>query len=115
MAKFTVPELEELNNKHRQAGVETLKHEDFLATKQGQVTLNSPPWRLEQLETSTPSCPLPSDTSNPPQILEGIKVLELCRIVAGPTIGRILAEYGAQVLKITSPNLSDVPFFQVDG
>lgn len=29
-------------------------------------------------------------------------------------MGRILAEYGADVLKITSPNLSDVPFFQVD-
>lgn len=30
-------------------------------------------------------------------------------------MGRILGEYGADVLKITSPNLSDVPFFQVDG
>lgn len=29
-------------------------------------------------------------------------------------MGRILAEYGADVLKVTSPNLSDVPFFQVD-
>jgi crotonobetainyl-CoA:carnitine CoA-transferase CaiB-like acyl-CoA transferase len=47
--------------------------------------------------------------------LSGIKVLELCRIIAGPTITRILGEYGATVLKITSPNLSDVPFFQVDG
>lgn len=47
--------------------------------------------------------------------LAGIKVLELCRIIAGPVMGRILAEYGADVLKITSPNLSDVPFFQVDG
>lgn len=49
------------------------------------------------------------------RVLSGIKVLELCRIIAGPVIGRILAEYGADVLKITSPNLSDVPFFQVDG
>src|SRR5690554_449981 len=46
--------------------------------------------------------------------LAGIKVLELCRVIAGPVMGRILAEYGADVLKITSPNLSDVPFFQVD-
>jgi crotonobetainyl-CoA:carnitine CoA-transferase CaiB-like acyl-CoA transferase len=49
------------------------------------------------------------------QILTGVKVLELCRIIAGPSIGRGLAEHGASVLKITSPNLSDVPFFQVDG
>lgn len=42
-------------------------------------------------------------------------MLEICRIIAGPTVCRILGEYGADVLKITSPNLSDVPFFQVDG
>lgn len=30
-------------------------------------------------------------------------------------MGRGLAEYGAEVIKITSPDLSDVPFFQVDG
>lgn len=30
-------------------------------------------------------------------------------------MGRTLAEYGAQVIKVTSPNLSDVPFFQADG
>jgi crotonobetainyl-CoA:carnitine CoA-transferase CaiB-like acyl-CoA transferase len=54
--------------------------------------------------------PLPG-SSRP---LAGIKVIELCRIIAGPVMGRILAEYGADVLKVTSPNLSDVPFFQVD-
>ena len=30
-------------------------------------------------------------------------------------MGRGLAEYGAEVIKVTSPNLSDVPFFQVDA
>lgn len=49
------------------------------------------------------------------RLLAGVKVLELCRIIAGPVITRILGEYGADVLKITSPHLSDVPFFQVDG
>lgn len=29
---FTVQELEDMNSKHRQAGVEALKYEDFLAT-----------------------------------------------------------------------------------
>lgn len=71
------------------------------------------PWNITQLEDQTPPCPLPSSDDKRP--LSGVKVLELCRIIAGPTITRILGEYGATVLKITSPNLSDVPFFQVDG
>lgn len=62
--------------------------------------------------TAPASATTESDSNRP---LAGIKVLELCRIIAGPTITRILAEYGADVLKITSPHLSDVPFFQVDG
>ena len=72
-----------------------------------------PPWTVEQLESTTPPSSLPQNSDKRP--LSGIKVLELCRIIAGPTITRILAEYGADVLKITSPHLSDVPFFQVDG
>lgn len=62
-----------------------------------------------------PPTPFPARRNGSKRILEGVKVLEMCRIIAGPTVTRILAEYGADVLKITSPNLSDVPFFQVDG
>ena len=72
-----------------------------------------PPWQIKNLETSSSMCALPHNIHG--RLLSGIKVLELCRIIAGPVITRILAEYGADVLKVTSPNLSDVPFFQVDG
>lgn len=68
---------------------------------------------MESLETETPPTPLPATDDK--RLLSGVKVLELCRIIAGPIVTRILGEYGADVLKITSPNLSDVPFFQVDG
>ena len=71
---------------------------------------------MEVLESETPKCPLASASPDEDiKPLAGIKVLELCRIIAGPVITRILGEYGADVIKITSPNLSDVPFFQVDG
>ena len=119
-----------MNAANKQAGVPVLKHEDFLKTShvsmlyvglkrlftdyhQGKVVSKALPWNIVKLEGQSPPCPLPSTNDKKP--LSGIKVLELCRIIAGPTITRILAEYGATVLKITSPNLSDVPFFQVDG
>jgi crotonobetainyl-CoA:carnitine CoA-transferase CaiB-like acyl-CoA transferase len=77
--------------------------------------VQEPPWKVTRLKGDLPATPFPAPRTGGHRVLEGIKVLELCRIIAGPTVTRILAEYGADVLKITSPNLSDVPFFQVDG
>jgi hypothetical protein len=115
--QFTVVELEEMNQNIKQAGVTCLKWEDFQATEHGQELLQQPPWNIDTLEIDSPPVPFPRTPSKAPkpQILSGIRVVELCRIIAGPAVGRGLAEYGAEVIKITSPNLSDVPFFQVDG
>jgi crotonobetainyl-CoA:carnitine CoA-transferase CaiB-like acyl-CoA transferase len=40
--------------------------------------------------------------------LEGVKVVDLCIILAGPTCGRTLAEFGADVVKIDSPHVKTV-------
>ena len=83
---------------------------------QGRSKLDQSPWHVEHLETTTPPVPFPSaESSGKQRTLAGIKVIEICRIIAGPAIGRTLAEYGADVIKVTAPHLSDVPFFQVDG
>ncbi|KAI6443451.1 hypothetical protein MCOR07_000035 [Pyricularia oryzae] len=120
VSQYTVSELEFLNGLNRQAGVQALKHEEFLQTAHGKANSNSPPWSVDAIETTTPPAPFlppthPAGDATQRRPLAGIKVLDVSRIIAAPTIGRILAEYGADVLKINCPHLSDVPFFQLDG
>jgi crotonobetainyl-CoA:carnitine CoA-transferase CaiB-like acyl-CoA transferase len=55
-------------------------------------------------ETPRRETPLP-DTARP---LRGLKVLDLTRIIAGPTAARTLAGYGADVLMINAPHLPNI-------
>lgn len=52
--------------------------------------------------------------------LEGLKVVELARILAGPWIGQSLADLGAEVIKVESPDGDDTrkwgpPFIEREG
>ncbi|KAJ7163309.1 CoA-transferase family III domain-containing protein [Mycena filopes] len=48
------------------------------------------------------------------QPLDGIRVLDLSRVLAGPVAGRTLAAHGADVLLVTSPNLPALPELDPD-
>ncbi|SHH94262.1 CaiB/BaiF CoA transferase family protein [Marivita hallyeonensis] len=55
-----------------------------------------------------------------PAPLEGLKVLELARILAGPIVGQTLADLGATVIKVESPKGDDTrswgpPFIEREG
>lgn len=42
-----------------------------------------------------------------PRALDGLEVLELCSMVAGPNATKLLAEFGAGVVKIEPPAAGD--------
>lgn len=52
--------------------------------------------------------------------LDGLKVIELARILAGPWVGQTLSDLGAEVIKVESPEGDDTrtwgpPFIDVEG
>jgi crotonobetainyl-CoA:carnitine CoA-transferase CaiB-like acyl-CoA transferase len=55
---------------------------------------------LESLSAGVPTAEVKRDLAHP---LQGMKVLDLCVALAGPTCGRLLLEFGADVVKINAP------------
>ena len=83
--------------------------EEWAAHPQGRTLADRPRVEIIKLRESAPE-PLPAGE----RPLSGVRVLELTRILAGPTHARALAEHGADVLYIASPWLPNPDAFVMD-
>ncbi|MDQ0496339.1 CoA transferase [Paenibacillus brasilensis] len=83
--------------------------EEWLAHPHGAYLASRPVVEITKIADSAPE-PLPPGA----QPLSGVRVLDLTRILAGPTAGIGMAEHGADVLMVTAPHLPQVPPFVRD-
>ena len=73
---------------------------------QNHALADKPLVSVEKIDDAQPiALPAPQHLERP---LEGIRVLDLTRILAGPIAGRTLAAYGADVMLVNSPNLPNI-------
>ncbi len=68
---------------------------------------------LSQLTAPSTTNPLPAPEAALRSALQGIRVVDLCIELAGPTLGRTLAEFGADVIRVDNPTRKERNFTMV--
>ena len=109
VAKWDAQALEDALAEAKACGAMVRTGDEWAAHEQGRALAAVARVEIEKIGESEPE---PVGGSSRP--LDGVRVLDLTRILAGPTNGRTLAEHGADVLLVNSARLDNVPPFVMD-
>jgi len=85
---------------------------EWLDSEQGRAVAATPLIEIIKIGESKPEPFAPARKGDRP--LSAIKVLDLTHVIAGPTLGKTLAEQGAEIMHITSPTQPSLLPFVVD-
>ncbi|SPQ20024.1 c497e181-ad63-42c7-a5f5-b004b152f1ed [Thermothielavioides terrestris] len=116
VAKHTAEELQALADEHKQAGTICWTKEEFKASEHGKANAEAGLFEIEAVANPNqkPGWWTPDPRTSAARPLAGLKVVDLTRVIAGPTITRSLAELGASVMRITAPHLPDMSMLHPD-
>ena len=109
VAKWNVFALEDALALLGQCGAVARTPEEWRGCPQGAALEKTPPVTLTRIGDAPP---LRLDKGEEP--LDGIRVLDLTRVLAGPTCGRTLASHGADVLSVRAERLDTIEAFDLD-
>ncbi|KAK8063358.1 caib baif family enzyme [Apiospora saccharicola] len=105
----------ECNEHWRQAGTLCLTAQEYRDSPQGRAVGDDPLYLIEESDLDILSSPVPwpapQTGPNPAtkmRPLEGITLLDLTRAIAGPTIARLAALFGATVIRVSSAPLPEL-------
>ncbi|KAH7089680.1 CAIB/BAIF family enzyme [Paraphoma chrysanthemicola] len=91
----------EANEHRRQAGTICYTFEEFTKTSHGKVMMDEPLYSVQRVDHELKAVSWPSALPGDERPLAGIKVIDITRVIAGPTISRVLSLLGADVLRIS--------------
>ncbi|KAK4540708.1 hypothetical protein LTR36_008923 [Oleoguttula mirabilis] len=107
-SKYSAGELETKNVEHGFCGQTCYTPQQWRKTLMGKRLAGHPIFNVTRARgiRDLPPVPFPFMPADK-RPLAGVKIVELARVIAAPALGAVLSSFGAEVVKVESPDLPD--------